>query len=364
MNQYIVSAQILNRVVIHMAVKRNLNVISCFFCVLMWSCQNMNDERPDMIINVNEYQYQSFDWVSLFGKDLHYVTLDTDSSNYNISYIDKIVIRNDKFYINDWKTRRLLIFDIQGHPLGVINRRGRGPEEYLQITDFDVDDNGSLWLLDGQKDIVSHYSEDGGFLSSRGTGGYQYSHIAFRRDSLFLGLANWDEDNSKVFVADTNLNINLRYYVRPVSDPDFGFSGVGFTDVRGKMFYNQPIDDDVVEFGDAEHRHLYHFDFGSRRVPDEVRKSIEPNFKDIHNYSFLMNVVGVFDNVIVGSMCENTDIDFLMDMDSKIMYKQNRNVEGLVLKGISDNKVLFLCKSEDCDKDVIAYISLDKLKTI
>lgn len=34
-----------------------------------------------------------------------------------------------------------------------LNRRGRGSEEYLQVSDFDVDDEGGIWVLDGQKDV-------------------------------------------------------------------------------------------------------------------------------------------------------------------------------------------------------------------
>lgn len=34
-----------------------------------------------------------------------------------------------------------------------LNRRGRGSEEYLQVSDFDVDVEGGIWVLDGQKDV-------------------------------------------------------------------------------------------------------------------------------------------------------------------------------------------------------------------
>ena len=61
-------------------------------------------------------------------------------------------------------------------------------------------------------------------------------------------------------------------------------------------------------------------------------------------------------------MCEKTDIDFIIDIESKIMYKQSRKNGELALKGISDGKVLFAHTSSESDNDIIAYISLDEVK--
>lgn len=33
-----------------------------------------------------------------------------------------------------------------------------GPKEFLQITDFDYD--GGIWILDGRKDMIFHYSTE------------------------------------------------------------------------------------------------------------------------------------------------------------------------------------------------------------
>ena len=367
LNLFIVIVQIPHLVVIPVVAKihKICSLFSVvFISVIILSCVGETRNTNEKVIDVSECQEKSFDWISLLDKNIQYVKLNTDSEKYSFSNISKLICWNNRFYVNDWRIRRLITFDDKGNPLFVLNRRGRGPEEYLQVTDFDVDDNGGLWILDGQKDVVNHYAEDGKFISSRSTAGRQYSFISYRQNGLLLGLANWDEENdAKVVQADTNLNILASYSHRPkLSDPNFIFGSVGFTSIRDTIFYNMPIDDDVIMLGSGGYYGMYHFDFGGRRVPDEVRKSIEPHFSKIHDYSFLMNVVGVFDGIAIGTMCEKTDIDFIIDIESKIMYKQSRKNGELALKGISDGKVLFAHTSSESDNDIIAYISLDEVK--
>ena len=90
-------------------------------------------------IKVGDYQEDNFDWKSVFEQDLHLVELTDTSKEYSFTEISKLVFKKDKFYISDWATRRIIVLDLNGNPVFVLNRRGRGPEEYLQVTDFDVD---------------------------------------------------------------------------------------------------------------------------------------------------------------------------------------------------------------------------------
>ena len=227
-------------------------------------------------IKVGDYQEDNFDWKSVFEQDLHLVELTDTSKESSFTEISKLVFKKDKFYISDWATRRIIVFDLNGNPVFVLNRRGRGPEEYLQVTDFDVDNSGGLWILDGQKDAVSHYSSDGRFLSQSKTRDCQYSHIACSNENLLLSVAYWDKtENSeyKAVAADTNLNVTSRYGRIPeFRDPDFMFPSVGFSKIGDVLMYNNPIDDYVSVFESDEYKGDYYFDFGSKKVPDDVRK--------------------------------------------------------------------------------------------
>lgn len=303
----------------------------------------------------------------MLGQDLHLVELADTSKEYSFTEISKLVFKKDKFYISDWRTRRIIVFDLNGNPVFVLNRRGRGPEEYLQVTDFDVDNSGGLWILDGQKDAVVHYSSEGKFLSQSKTGDCQYSHIACSNENLLLSVAYWDKtENSeyKAVAADTNLNVTSRYGRIPeFRDPDFMFPSVGFSKIGDVLMYNNPFDDYVSVFENDEYKGDYYFDFGSKKVPDDVRKSVESHLESIADYMFLLNAVGVYKDYVVGTMAEGgSHKDFIINMKSGKMYKQPWEEGALHLSAISDDRIILSGTDVEADKDVLAYVQLDKLK--
>lgn len=78
---------------------------------------------------------------------------------------------------------------------------------------------------------------------------------------------------------------------------------------------NMPIDDYVSVFEDKKYKGDYFFDFGGKRVPDEIRKAVMPNMNNIVKYSFLVNCSAVVGDVAFGTMMDcGTPVDFIVDM--------------------------------------------------
>ena len=71
-------------------------------------------------IKVGDYQEDNFDWKSVFEQDLHLVELTDTSKEYSFTEISKLVFKKDKFYISDWATRRIIVFDLNGNPVFVL----------------------------------------------------------------------------------------------------------------------------------------------------------------------------------------------------------------------------------------------------
>ena len=248
-----------------------------------------------------------------------------------------------------------------------LNRRGRGSEEYLQVSDFDVDDEGGIWVLDGQKDVIVHYSSEGKFLSQSKTGECQYSYISFDAVQLLLGVALWDKTENSGYaavLADTSLNVLARYGKKPdVYDPEFEFPNVGFSKVGKSIMLNTPIDDYVSVFEGKKYKGDYFFDFGGKRVPDEIRKSVESNQDNIEKYSFLVNCSAVAGNVAFGTMMDcGTPVDFIVDMKKKEIYKQPVEGGKYHLVSISGDKIILSGIDEDSEHDVIAVAPVGSMR--
>lgn len=336
--------------------------------VMLSSCGGKTgNETAIRTIKLSECQVKEFTWESRLGNDARIIELADTSKEYSFTEISKLVLKDDKLYISDWITRRIITFDMNGNPVSVLNRRGRGPEEYLRITDFDVDDRGGVWLLDGQQDVVKHYASDGRFLSQAKTGDCQYSNLLFNDGYLYLGVSYWDKTDNKdckVVKADTSLNIVSRYGKMPETvDPDFTYPSRGFSYVNGEILYNNPIDDYVVVLDSDGYKGDVFFDFGSKSVPDEIRKAIEPHLKDMPDYTFLVNCIGVSGDIVVGTLREGDGyVDFLLDEKNKTIYKHSLDATSLRLAALSDSKIVLTGLSADSERTVIVVVPFDNIK--
>lgn len=87
--------------------------------------------------------------LSEIATNVEYIPLQTSKSSLIGSFVLKIVSIDKRIYIrNSGLEREILCFDIDGKFLFKLQNTGRGPEEYLSITDFDVSsDNKILTIL-------------------------------------------------------------------------------------------------------------------------------------------------------------------------------------------------------------------------
>ena len=328
------------------------------------SClSNNSDSNIIRTINVEDCQVNEFTWQSCLDQNSHIIGLQDSSKTFSFAEISKLVYRNDKIYILDWRTRRIISFDAEGNPLTVLNRRGRSDTEYLQISDFDIDDNGGYWILDGQKDAVIHYLDNGKFCAQHKSGGKQYSFLAYVGNKLLLGISQWDQYEDKFVIADTSLTVISKYGVKPKHyDPNFTFPCCGFSSINETVQYNNPIDDNVSIVKENEYLGECYFDFGSKRVPDEMRDDVEPHLKELANFSFLANVIGVFDDFVVGTLHEsNGYADFVLDMKSKKIFKQPITATGYHLTAICDDKVFLSGYDENSGRTLLASVAADSI---
>ncbi|WP_158602530.1 6-bladed beta-propeller [Proteiniphilum sp. X52] len=129
------------------------------------------------------------------------VTLETKQENL-IADIDKIEITDKRFYILDRRNCVISIFDKNGFYISKIDRKGQGPDEYLDIADFAISDT-LVYVLSRIEKKLFIYTETGAFVKSYVLDDfYDYFHIEGKE--LFL-YSNYS--NSKLYnIIVANLN--------------------------------------------------------------------------------------------------------------------------------------------------------------
>lgn len=144
-----------------------------------------------LTINIDTIS-ESFESVDI--DKIRYIPLETSDSSI-ISSIGKVIFFNNLFYISDfWDSKALFIFSDEGKFVKKINSFGRGPGEYLQPVDFDIDPQGKIRILDvGLKKVLT-FSTYGDYIKEEKLD-IRFMEFFWTGDDNFLFNSQYDIEN-------------------------------------------------------------------------------------------------------------------------------------------------------------------------
>ncbi|MBS6237806.1 MAG: 6-bladed beta-propeller [Bacteroides sp.] len=88
-------------------------------------------------------------------KKVDFLVLDINQ-NSDVSEVNKMIIKNDLIFIGDFHAGKIVVYDIRGKFKFVIDKKGRGPQEYLELRSFTVDDQ-NIYTLDNYRHRMNIY---------------------------------------------------------------------------------------------------------------------------------------------------------------------------------------------------------------
>ncbi len=127
------------------------------------------------------------------------ITLETTDQSI-IGRIDEVLFFNELIIIRDGITDAILLFDEGGNFLSKINKKGRGPGEYLGLDKIMLDSQSEqIVIFDNLSDKMIYYSLNGTLnKETSGFGTYMYiQDIAILPDGRFLCYKYWHSPNEK-----------------------------------------------------------------------------------------------------------------------------------------------------------------------
>jgi hypothetical protein len=129
-----------------------------------FSALSSNDHVIRIDIDRLEKEEQIF-LSSVFSK-VTLIALETSEKSM-IGNISKMTVLDSILFILDKRTKQLLIFDKKGGFMTQIGRVGRGPGEYVTISDFTVDGkNRMVYTFDPSLQQINQYDFDSHFIGS------------------------------------------------------------------------------------------------------------------------------------------------------------------------------------------------------
>ena len=183
-----------------------------FLLYVMFACSSKTNrvEEGDICI-IDYFSLKKCELDDFFkNKRCEYVLLNDSSEKSLFGRPDKIEIQNGYIYIADQRMRVLVVYDINGKVVTSVGRRGQGPAEYVNLTDFDVDSVGNICILDGRLDKVLFYDSNFQFIREKALS-FEADIIQFvQHGKMLCGLSSWnrgEHEGDKIVMTDIDMNV-------------------------------------------------------------------------------------------------------------------------------------------------------------
>ncbi|MFA5850132.1 MAG: 6-bladed beta-propeller [Bacteroidales bacterium] len=187
-----------------------------------------------------------------------------------IGGIQRIISHKNRFYIVDYTQQAVLCFNANGEYLFKINKRGRGPEEYNYLGEFNIDPyNDQLMILVPWGNIL-YYDLDGNFISKVKLPSevQAYNEVyALNRDKLLF--ISWNEYQASYY-SKVSGKI-LKRFLHVTNDKQYIFNPLHKTYYYSDslFFNNVGINNDVLNLTDEIQSIAYSWNFGKNNNTTE-----------------------------------------------------------------------------------------------
>ena len=136
--------------------------ILVFFGLILFSCDN---EKNSTIRTIDVVaSYPEIKNLSEIATDINYLPLETRPEAL-MRFVNNLKVTDTKYYINT--VLELLCFDKSGKFLYKLDQQGRGPKEYVYLTDYDINPGKKQVMVLTSGKLIFYNENDTGFLYSK-----------------------------------------------------------------------------------------------------------------------------------------------------------------------------------------------------
>ena len=296
------------------------NTLYFLTTILLFSCST---NKGDNVVNVS-FSTENADfvsWLDIFP-DMEMIRL-TGEQMPILSPMSILIFRNNIYYVIDpFNTKKVHRFDQKGSYLNSIGSFGRGPNEYLYITDVMIDKHDNVMIYSGvRQGVLLTYSPNGALISRVeipkapqryiSLNGYHYHYMG-----------NGSNMDYQLYVKNDN-GQTVGQFLPSSTVPTVQHRGT-FSLYGETLIFCPPDDNNIYQIHNGKMEVRYRFDFGKYNLPDEYYRI--NNQTDFYDYleSKTVTYKNSFDEndhcaiFVVYNMTNGVDMKFVMG----ILHKQ------------------------------------------
>lgn len=268
-----------------------IKALSLFYLCLILACNRCPDEHLDIDCQLHlDFELISEQSISDFFEKISNIRFINLDDSIPINEISGIKQFGNNTFIVEKRQKKLICYDSIGNLKFCLNRQGRGPEDYLDLTDFAIS-RSEIFILDriGNK-ILTYKIDDGKCnevvnLNKR----IDFKSIGIYQDSIFVLTAkgaffNLTGENCYIYFFDKNGKIINRlhtmpdYYNRRIKEYSFNHT----VQINGDtILLTLPLDNKIYRIVNNKSAVKWYFDFGHGHNIDEfIRDNTKLSGKD------------------------------------------------------------------------------------
>lgn len=210
--------------------------------------------------------------------------------------MDKVIVSEARIYVGDYQSQKVFVFETDGKMRSVLDRRGRGPGEYLQIQSFSVD-KGKIYVLDQfEMKVLTYEAETLEYLRMDKSPVPAWDFSALHDDGFLFAYAPMEgnpvQDRTlqyRVVVTDKDMRIRDKYYPYAKDETDAFTIAPYLSENADVVVYGSFREDGFSLFdrndGHEEERLVFNF---TKPIPGGARSSVTDIMEG--GYTFLTSV--------------------------------------------------------------------------
>ncbi|MDR2026079.1 MAG: 6-bladed beta-propeller [Prevotellaceae bacterium] len=217
-------------------------------CILISSCSTdrQNTDIADSSILIDLDKIERKDTVrtsSIFRKVRTVILEDNDSAL--IGNIDRIEVFDSAIFVIDAGiAKRIFVYNMEGGYIRQIGNQGRGPGEYLHMTDFCIDrDNRHVCVLDDAKKRIHRYNADNGKYagSIKLPDDVSVNYIACNNNRFYVTVCSYDLSQRDNMMLEIDVPTSKFKMYISAGQYNLGWNANAFSDFNFFVSKNYPF---------------------------------------------------------------------------------------------------------------------------
>lgn len=255
-------------------IRSEIKVVLLIFSFIILSCKDSPRDKKDNVHIIKIALDFPIEQKSFMDKvsDFRFIPLETTLQSI-INKVDKCVIKDERFYILDKKQQSIFVFTNEGKFITRFNRLGKGPDEYIELTDFEIGDQGELLVFDAVNRKLLSYNRE--FDITGNTRVCYGDKMLLLNDGTVIIYADTPEKKEyAINVFDKNGSIKQTFLqtsddegIRPAYSREKNLDYQ-----NGNISLVRSFDYNVYEIKNNSLDIKYRFDFGKENMPEGLLK--------------------------------------------------------------------------------------------